>query len=102
MTDDSFAIIVDLHAAPGKGPELQQALTAIVAPTLAEPGCLRYDLHQDLADPESFTFYEVWESPGHLSSHDASDHIKAIARLLPSLLRMPSTARRLRRLPAAE
>jgi len=43
-----------------------------VAPTLEEPGCLAYDLHQSLTDPTEFMFYERWESDAALAAHAVS------------------------------
>lgn len=47
-------------------------LTSIVAPTLEEPGCLAYDLHQSATDPTEFMFYERWTSDAALAAHSAS------------------------------
>lgn len=56
---------------------VKKGLQGLVAPTLQEAGCLKYDLHQDLEDPNTFIFVEEWESAEHLKQHGASDHIKA-------------------------
>lgn len=49
-----------------------EVLAAAVPPTLQEPGCLVYDLHQSLTDPTEFMFYERWSSDEALAAHAAS------------------------------
>ncbi|MEP4077011.1 putative quinol monooxygenase [Haloferula sp.] len=37
-------------------------LIKLIEPTLKEQGCIQYTLHQDNEDPNTFLFYETWES----------------------------------------
>lgn len=64
-------------AKPGCEAQLQQALLALIEPTLREPGVLQYELHQDLAEPRRFVFVERWESEAALAAHAKSAHIAA-------------------------
>ncbi len=82
---DPLAMVVEFRALPGREADLRSALLALVAPTRAEDGCLRYDLHDDPEDPARFAFYEVWASPAHHRAHDATDHVAAIVAALPEL-----------------
>ena len=50
----------------------RHTLQAFVQPTLEEPGCLAYELHQSVADPTEFMFYERWASDAALAAHAAS------------------------------
>jgi quinol monooxygenase YgiN len=81
----TFAMMVEFRALPGREADLRAALLALVAPTRAEDGCLRYDLHDDPDDPARCAFYEVWASPDHHRAHDATDHVAAIVAALPGL-----------------
>ena len=56
---------------------VKRELLGLVAPTRGEAGCIEYTLHQDLADPCLFVFYERWESEEHLAAHMASPHFSA-------------------------
>jgi len=47
----------------------------LIPPTLAEAGCLNYDLHQDNKNPDRFFFYENWKTRGHWLKHNDSPHI---------------------------
>ncbi|GAA1262267.1 putative quinol monooxygenase [Pseudonocardia aurantiaca] len=64
-----------MRAKPGKEDEVLAMLTDVIEPTLAEAGCHTYALHQGVADPTVFVFYENWTSKDHLDKHLASGHI---------------------------
>ncbi len=61
-------------------------LLKFISPTLAETGCIRYDLHQDREILAHFVFYETWTSKQALDQHLASDHIQAGLTALESHL----------------
>ncbi len=63
------AVLALVTALPGREAALAQELAGMVAPTRLEPGCLRYDLHRDPADPATLAFLEAWASQGDLESH---------------------------------
>jgi quinol monooxygenase YgiN len=71
-----LTIVAIFQAAPGREDDLAAALQGLVAPTLAEPGCLNYDLHRDLRDPGRFLFYENWETRAHWDAHMGSEHLR--------------------------
>lgn len=82
---DLLTVIAYMRAAPGQREELRATLEALVEPTLQERGCVNYDLHQSLEDPESFFFYENWESSEDLDAHLAAPHLRAFAARIPEL-----------------
>ena len=82
-------MIVEFKAAAGKAAELRAALLALVAPTRAEDGCERYDLHEDAADPEQMFFYEVWRDAAAHRAHDATPHLAHLRTVLPALVGAP-------------
>jgi quinol monooxygenase YgiN len=45
--------------------------------TRKEPGCIAYDLHGSVSDPDTFVFVERWESHDHLAAHRLTPHLKA-------------------------
>ncbi len=97
MTDtDPLAMVVEFRAAPGRADDLRAALLDLVAPTRAENGCLRYDLHDDRDDPDRLAFYEVWATPEAHAAHDRTDHVLAIVAALPELTVEPPRVLRLR------
>lgn len=46
----------------------------LVVATVEEPGCLNYELLQDLDDPCSLVLVEEWESQAHLDAHTRTAH----------------------------
>ncbi len=53
-------------------------LLKVIEPTRQEEGCIEYLLHQDMATPELFVFYEKWSSEGCLEKHMNTDHFKQL------------------------
>lgn len=72
-----LTIIAHIHAHTDQTDFVKTELLKIVAPTLAEEGCLNYDLHQDNEDPAHFFFYENWASRDLWQKHMESDHLAA-------------------------
>jgi quinol monooxygenase YgiN len=95
--DDDLAMVVEFRAVPGREADLRQALLAMVTPTRAEDGCVRYDLHVDEGDPAVFAFYEVWASRDHHAAHDRSPHVGAFRDVRDDLLAEPARVLRLAR-----
>lgn len=83
---DLLTVIAYMRAAPGKRDELRRALEALIEPTGTEKGCVNYDLHQSIEDPDRFFFYENWESDDDLTSHLGSPHLQDISARIPELL----------------
>jgi quinol monooxygenase YgiN len=95
--DDELAMVVEFRARPGREADLRDALLAMVPPTRAEDGCLRYDLHVDESDPAVFAFYEVWASRAHHAAHDRTAHIDAFRAVRDDLVDGPIRVLRLSR-----
>ena len=76
-------------AKPGTRIELQAILTAMVAPTRAEPGCMNYDFHVDAKDPCVFMFYENWRITADLDAHLKMPHLVPLISRVDELLAKP-------------
>jgi (4S)-4-hydroxy-5-phosphonooxypentane-2,3-dione isomerase len=44
--------------------------------SLAEPGCLRYDVLQDRDDPHTICLYEIFRSEADLEVHHRQEHYR--------------------------
>ncbi|MBD1918331.1 MULTISPECIES: putative quinol monooxygenase [Cyanophyceae] len=73
----SLTIIAKIKAKLGVEARVREALIRLIPPTLAEAGCLNYDLHRSIEDPTLFAFYENWESESSWQQHIDSKHVKA-------------------------
>ena len=87
-------VIARHWARPESVDEVREALLALVEPTRAEPGCLRYELLQSLDDPTEFTFVEMFESDAAFALHAAAPYIARLQPRLKALTARPSEVRR--------
>jgi quinol monooxygenase YgiN len=88
-------IIGTVTAKPETRDELLALLTAQVAPTRAEPGCINYDFHVDAADACCFVFYENWRTQADLNAHLAMPHLAPLFSQIDRLLGRPVDIRHL-------
>ena len=98
MTDDSVALVVVFRAAPGRIEDLRSTLLDLTVATRAENGCVLYDLHEDVNDPDVLVFYEIWASPAAHAAHDETAHVQAFVARFDELLDGPPRVNRLRRI----
>ena len=89
-----MAVVAHLQAKPGKEEELRTVLLGLVAPTRREPGCIKYELHGNEADPAEFSFIEEWTDGAALDAHFETDHIKDAIGKFPDLLAADLDVRR--------
>jgi quinol monooxygenase YgiN len=88
-TDDRrglLTVVAYMKAASGKRAELQSELEKLIEPTTQERGCVNYDLHQGTEDPDTFIFYENWESAEALDAHLTAPHLVHFADIMGGLL----------------
>ncbi len=71
-----LTIVAHIRAKSDKTDLVGKELKKLIKPTLAEPGCLNYDLHQDNENPAHFMFYENWENRELWLKHMDAPHLK--------------------------
>jgi quinol monooxygenase YgiN len=69
-----MALVATVVAKAEHRETVYNALASLVEPTRLEEGCLEYHLHRTLDDPDTFVFYERWQSEAHLQRHLESPH----------------------------
>jgi quinol monooxygenase YgiN len=74
LPNEAVTLLVQLRSKQGQHLLLQSELRALVAPTRKEKGCLQYDLHRSLDDPNLFLLHEVWASREHHQAHRQTPH----------------------------
>ena len=72
-----LTIVARITAEPDQVDRVKAALESLIPTTLAEEGCIQYDLHQDNEDPAHFLFYENWESRELWQQHINAPHLVA-------------------------
>ncbi|MGB7287628.1 MAG: putative quinol monooxygenase [Salaquimonas sp.] len=70
-------LIATLKIKPGSLPEILKAVAPCIEATRKEAGCLSYDLHQSVTDPETLVFVERWENKASLENHFTEPHLIA-------------------------
>ena len=81
-----LTVIAKVRAKPGRERELEREFRAIVGPTHAESGCLRYTLHRSLEDPALFITIERWSSKEAIDKHFGTPHIQSLLKKAGDLL----------------
>lgn len=64
-----LTILAIIKAFGGREKELRAAQEILVAATLKEPGCLRYELHQSNEDGRVLVFVESWATEALWRAH---------------------------------
>ncbi|HEY3197610.1 MAG TPA: putative quinol monooxygenase [Nitrospirales bacterium] len=84
-----LTVIARIKAKRGREADLEREMRAIVVPTHAEAGCLRYALHRSLEDPTLFTTIERWNSKEAIDKHFGTPHIQSLLKKAGDLLAEP-------------
>ena len=69
---------------------------AMAAASEAEDGCMTYRITADLADPNAFSIFEVWQDEAALQHHFTTPHFQAFAKLLSTAMDGEGTFRKYR------
>jgi quinol monooxygenase YgiN len=85
MPDQALRVVARVVARPGKVNELRTLLQGLIELTRKEPGCVTYELLQNMTDPTDFTFVEEWRSEKELDAHLQSPHLRNARLRLPDL-----------------
>jgi len=72
----AISVVATAHAKSGAEDRLKTAALALVAPSRAEVGNISYHLHQEIDDPATFVFFEVWENAEVFNLHKQSPHLR--------------------------
>ena len=90
----TLRVVAHLRAKSDKVDETRNALTACIAPTRAETGCIVYELMQNNDDPTDFTFVEEWTGNDSLDEHLITEHVQQVIARADELFAAPPDIRR--------
>ncbi|MFY0687902.1 MAG: antibiotic biosynthesis monooxygenase [Cyclobacteriaceae bacterium] len=79
MINQELTIVARILAKAEKREFVKKELIKLIAPTRQEEGCINYDLHQDLKNPNLFLFYENWKSRALWQAHMVNSHLVAFS-----------------------
>lgn len=88
---DEVRLVVVINTQPGKGSQQVAAFARLAPHVRAEQGCLQYDLHPVVGNPDSFVLIEKWASNAALEAHHAVAHMVEAAKHNPSFRAGPAT-----------
>jgi quinol monooxygenase YgiN len=80
QTNVAFAV-----AKPAMAERLGDELLKLVAPTRAEPGCRRYEIHQSIRDPHVWMIIETWGARADFDTHMQQSYVRDFLAQVPSL-----------------
>lgn len=89
MSDAAIFNLAILEAKVGQQEQLRDALSALVAPTRQEPGCLDYTLFERADAPGTFYMRESFQGQESLEAHFRTPHFKAFQERFDELLARP-------------
>ena len=82
-------IVAEATAKPGRADALRAALLAMIPPSVAEPGCVSYELHEDRAEPGHFIFVERWADAAAFQFHTTTPHFRELGPAIADLIAAP-------------
>lgn len=86
-----LTVVAVLVAKPGQEDVVRDALVRLVPPTLAEQGCLAYELSESATSPGTFVTVESWRSQADLDAHLGTPHVQqALAQAGEALAAPPA------------
>lgn len=89
----ALTVIAKFVAKPGKEENLRSELLARIDPTRSEPGCIVYDLHQDIDNPAVLVFLESWHSKEDLEKHLQMPYLQSLLGMVDELCAEPPEIR---------
>ncbi|HEX6887553.1 MAG TPA: antibiotic biosynthesis monooxygenase [Candidatus Nanopelagicales bacterium] len=83
---------VDVHVVPDGLEAFLEATRANAAASLTEPGVLRFDVVQDLADPHHVVLVEVYRDEAGAAAHKETAHYATWRDAVADLMAVPRTS----------
>jgi (4S)-4-hydroxy-5-phosphonooxypentane-2,3-dione isomerase len=77
-----FVLVVSIRVKPGKDRQFLAAIEANAAASLRdEPGCRRFDVLRDNADPRHYLLYELYDDEAAFQAHRNMPHFPVWRRV---------------------
>ena len=86
--NDGFVVAIEIDAKAGEEHAVADALAALVAPTMAEPGVKLFLPYRSPTDPKAFFIFELYRNEAGWAEHQSTGHFKAfVETMLPRIAR---------------
>lgn len=86
MSQPTLRVLATCRAKADRLDEAKEVLSALVAPSRAEAGCIAYELQQNREDAADFAFVEEWTDEAALAAHAQTPHVQAARERFSELL----------------
>ena len=83
---DTVVVIATFTAQEGQSDALKTSLLEMIAPTRAEPGCLRYSMTVDTKNHHIYTMIERFKDQNAFEKHGETPHVAKLKAKLPELV----------------
>ncbi len=81
-----FIAAVHVYIKPDKVDDFKQMIRANYLGSIAEPGCLRFDVAQSRDEPTEFLLWECYLDEAARDAHRATPHYQAFKAQAPELM----------------
>ncbi len=81
-----FIAAVHVYIKPDKVEDFKAMIRANYLGSIAEPGCLRFDVAQSNDDPTEFMLWECYLDEAARDAHRATAHYRAFKEMAPELM----------------
>jgi (4S)-4-hydroxy-5-phosphonooxypentane-2,3-dione isomerase len=81
-----FIAAVHVYVKPDKVDEFKHLIRANYEGSIAEPGCLRFDVAQSKEDPTAFLLWECYVDEAARDAHRETAHYQAFKATMPELM----------------
>jgi autoinducer 2-degrading protein len=81
-----FIAAVHVYVKPDKIDDFKQMIHADHIASIAEPGCLRFDVAQSKSDPTEFLLWECYVDDEAAAFHKTTPHYLAFKEAAPELM----------------
>lgn len=79
-------IVCELRCASADREKVKELILRFVEPARSEDGCLYYDLHQGIDDPNTFFIHDGWLNQAAVDHHAGNEHVASVMKELGPLL----------------
>ncbi|MET9364611.1 putative quinol monooxygenase [Streptomyces sp. NPDC006632] len=97
---NTLTLVASFVAKPGQEERLRDELNAMIAPSVAEEGCLGYQPFTDPNHLERMIILEEWVDSRALDHHFTLPHFQHVAKVLDEILAESFTLRKLTDIPS--
>jgi len=94
----NISVIATLTCKRDADAAFQVELKKLLNATLAEEGCLSYEIYECSDEKGKYIVIDQWESADALTKHQATPHYKYFMHIAPALLSEPIEIKALNRL----